>query len=60
MGCFFRFSPFIVYGYHSLGSPLLNPAGSQLLQAWVPQQGVGHQPAVAGLPILLVRVIIGP
>ena len=29
------------------GTALLNSTGSQLLQAWVPQQGVGHQPAVA-------------
>jgi len=29
------------------GAALLNPASSQFLQAWVSQQCVGHQPAVA-------------
>ena len=53
-------SLFMVHAYmhHFFLSPLLSyPAGCQILKAWVPQQGVGHQPAVAGLLPLYNRLV---
>ena len=58
-GMMFR-SLFMVHAYMHhffLSSLFLYPVGCQILKAWVPQQGVGHQPAITGLLPLYNRLV---